>query len=98
MYGTIAKLQITPGAAEKLLEIGKMYEDLDVPGLRGVTMYQMDTDPSEYMLTVFFDNKDAYQANAASPEQDARYQKLRALLARDPEWHDGEVVYDFWQD
>ena len=40
----------------------------------------------------------AYQANAASPEQDARYQKLRALLARDPEWHDGEVVYDFWQD
>ena len=34
-----------------------------------------------------------YRANADSPEQDARYQKLRALLEDDPEWNDGEIVY-----
>jgi hypothetical protein len=30
--------------------------------------------------------------NAASPEQDAAYRKLREVLAADPEWHDGAII------
>ena len=33
-----------------------------------------------------------YVANANSPEQDARYRQLLALLEEPPEWHDGEIV------
>ena len=47
----------------------------------------------EHVIVVVFENKEAYRANADSPEQDARYQKLRALLEDDPEWNDGEIVY-----
>jgi hypothetical protein len=32
-------------------------------------------------------------ANAASPEQHARYEQYRALLTAEPEWHDGEIVH-----
>jgi hypothetical protein len=43
-------------------------------------------------MVVAFESKDAYWANARSPEQDARFKEMRALLASDPEWHDGEIV------
>jgi hypothetical protein len=39
-----------------------------------------------------FETKAAYIANAGSPEQDARYQQLRALHVADAEWHDGEIL------
>ncbi len=53
----------------------------------------MDADPNELYMVVWFTDKAAYQKNAASPGQDKRYQELRALLAADPEWHDGEVIF-----
>ena len=41
-----------------------------------------------------FESKTAYDANAASPEQDGEYWALRRLLSEDPQWHDGAVVFD----
>jgi hypothetical protein len=45
-------------------------------------------------MAVVFADKDAYVANAQSPEQDARYQAMRALMESDPEWNDGEVIHE----
>ncbi|HKB46147.1 MAG TPA: hypothetical protein VKC57_00515 [Ktedonobacterales bacterium] len=42
---------------------------------------------------MLFESRAAYRANAESPEQDACYQQLLAVLAAPPEWHDGTVVY-----
>jgi hypothetical protein len=39
-----------------------------------------------------FESREAYQANSATPEQGARFQRLRELMESDPEWHDGEIV------
>ncbi len=39
-----------------------------------------------------FTDREAYRRNADDPAQDARYREMRALLAADPEWHDGEIV------
>jgi hypothetical protein len=39
-----------------------------------------------------FESKEAYWANAQSPEQNARFLQLRALLLDDPQWHDGVIV------
>jgi hypothetical protein len=44
---------------------------------------------------VAFESKEAYQKNAASPEQNARYEEYRALLDADPEWHDGEIIASY---
>jgi quinol monooxygenase YgiN len=91
MYGTVARLRVKPGNEQKLIDLMK---DLrPIPGMVDGRVYKMDADPNEFYLVVAFQDKDAYFKNADSPEQDADYQKMRALLESDPEWHDGEVVF-----
>jgi hypothetical protein len=63
-----------------------------VPGFVASYLYQTDVSSNEYYLTVVFDSKASYTANAQSPEQNARYLEMRELLTSDPEWHDGEIT------
>jgi quinol monooxygenase YgiN len=93
MYGTVAKMRMKPGAEPRLQEQMQQFETLNVPGFVSSTVYRMDADASEVYLAVVFDSRETYQANAQSPEQDARYREMRDLLEGDPEWHDGEIVY-----
>lgn len=93
MYGTVARMRAKPGAEAQLAEQMRIFEQAHVEGAIGSYVYRMDNDPSEYYLAVIFSDKDAYVANANSPEQDARYRELLAYLEGPPEWHDGEIVY-----
>lgn len=93
MYGTVARMRLKPGSEARLAEMMKEYEGLNVPGYVSSTVYRMDDNPNEIYLTVVFDDRDSYRANAESPEQDARYREMLELLDGEPEWHDGEVVY-----
>jgi heme-degrading monooxygenase HmoA len=95
MYGTMARLRVRPEAEAEFQRFAMDHEELALPGLVGQYVYRMDTDPSECYLVVLFESKDAYRANAASPEQDARYRRWRELLVEDPEWHDGEIILAF---
>jgi heme-degrading monooxygenase HmoA len=92
MYGTIARLKIKPGAEEQLRKFGEERQSDIVPGIVFQHIYRSDADSTEFFLAVGFESKDAYVANANSPEQRARYEQYRALLAAEPEWHDGEIV------
>lgn len=92
MYGTVARLQLKPGMEARFKELEQEFTTAEVPGYVVTYVYRMDADPNEYYLATVFESKEAYLANAASPEQDARYQKMRELLSADPEWHDGEIV------
>ena len=90
MYGTIARMKVKPGGLEALKQ---MSEDMPAPpGAVTSYIYQMDADPNELYLVVVFESKEAYVANAQRPEQHAEYEKLRAWLQADPEWHDGEII------
>lgn len=94
MYGTIALLRVQPGrAAELLEEVRAEDQNAHMPGHITQYVYQADADPNLYWLVVLFESREAYHANAASPEQHTRYLRLRALLTADPQWHDGEIVY-----
>lgn len=53
----------------------------------------MDADETEFYIVVLFQDREAYRKNADDPAQDRRYREMRALLAEDPDWHDGEVVW-----
>ena len=91
MYGTIARLRLKPGMDEQLQALLSELRP-QVPGLVFDHLYRMDADTNEYYLVVGFESREAYRANAASPEQHARYERYRSLLEADPEWHDGEIV------
>lgn len=93
MYGTVARMRVKAGMEQRMMDLMHEFEGLDVPGSRHIIVYRMDANPNEYMMAVVFDSRDAYMANAASPEQDARYREYREFLDSDPEWHDGEIVY-----
>jgi antibiotic biosynthesis monooxygenase (ABM) superfamily enzyme len=78
---------------EKLMNLMTSNELTTIPGYVGSSVYRMDADSNELYLAVAFESKDAYFKNANSPEQDARYREMVALLEREPEWHDGEIIY-----
>lgn len=90
MYGTIARIKVD---LEKLEELKGLSQRMGIPpGQVARYVFQMDGDPTELFLVAVFESREAYWANAQSPEQHQRYQELRALLAADLEWHDGKIV------
>jgi quinol monooxygenase YgiN len=92
MYGTIAKMKVKPGAVKAMAKWAPEQEAED-RGAVAVYAFQMDDDSDEVYTVAIFENKDAYFANAKSPEQDARYRKMLEWLEGEPEWHDGQIVY-----
>ena len=90
MYGTIARVKIDPAKVEELKALGRRIGV--APGQIARYVYQMDANPGELFLVVVFESREAYWANAQSPEQNQRFQEMRALMLADPEWHDGEIV------
>jgi heme-degrading monooxygenase HmoA len=93
MYGTIAQMKIKPGTEEQFKKLADEQGASEIPGFVFQHVYRSDSDPNEVFLAVGFENKDAYVANAKSPEQHVRYEQYRALMASEPEWHDGEIVF-----
>lgn len=93
MYGTVARMKVRPGSRTAIdEEMERQLAQEPIPGHVATFVYHSDSDPEEYFVSVVFGSRQAYRANADSPEQAARYTRLRALLVEDPEWHDGEVV------
>ncbi len=92
MYGTVARMRLKPGMEAKLKAEMAQYERLGIPGFVSTLVYRMDRDANELYMTVVFKDKASYDANAKDPKQDERFRKMRALLAADPEWHDGEII------
>lgn len=90
MYGTIARVIARPGTEEELRSLSQRIAL--APGQIARYIYRMDANPDEYFLVAVFESKEAYWANAQSPEQHERFMELRALMQADPEWHDGEIV------
>lgn len=92
MYGTVAKIKVKPGGLEKL-NAWAPEQDARDDGAVAIYAFQMDEDPSQVYTVAVFESKEAYRANAESPEQDARYREMLQWLEGEPEWHDGEIVY-----
>ncbi len=93
MYGTIAQLRVKLGMEEQFTAYAQKIQEKD-PGEVASYVYSMDADPSTFYVVAIFESKEAYVANANRPETDARYQDMRGYLDGEPEWHDGEIVFD----
>ncbi len=92
MYGTVPRMRLKAGMEAKLKEDMAQYERLKIPGFVSTMVYRMDTDPNELYMAVAFKDRESYVANARDPKQDERFRRMRAMLAADPEWHDGEII------
>jgi hypothetical protein len=95
MYGTVARLQVQLGKMSELREIVKEYDALAIPGHQFAHLYEADGSPDEAWMAVGFSDREAYRRNADDSAQHARYMKMRAVLAADPDWHDGSITHSF---
>jgi heme-degrading monooxygenase HmoA len=94
VYGTIGHMKAKHDKLDDIVALNKdMINRRKPKGFIGEYLYRMDEDPDEFIIAVLFDSKENYHANANDPKQDEEYRKLRALLAADPHWHDGEVIH-----
>lgn len=94
MYGTIARIHPKPEAEAQLQSIaGTWPGDRPVPaGYVASYIFTPDENPYDrptVFLVALFEDEPTYRANASSPEQDAMYREMRALLEDDPDWMDG---------
>ena len=97
MYGTVAHMRVKAGQENTLRKWMVKWDLERAPTINGPVssyVYRMDTDSQDLILTVVFKDKASYVANAEDPEQNRWYQALRQHLEADPEWHDGEVIYN----
>jgi hypothetical protein len=93
MYGTVARIRVKPGMGKQLEQLTAEYEALEVAGHVATHVFQLDSGPDDYYLVAIFADRESYRRNAEDPAQDARFRRLREVLADDPKWHDGEVVW-----
>lgn len=92
MYGTIAKMTLKPGSFEKIQQT-MADGSVDRPGHVATYIFKSDDDANVHFVVTVFESKAAYRKLADDPEEDKRFRKMRELLAKDPEWHDGEVIH-----
>ena len=89
MYGSIFKMRPKSGKSQELRDV-MLTMDRRPKGMVTAYLLNEDSAGNVWGLAVFQDEK-TYRDNAADPGQDAQYQKFRALLDSDPEWHDGNI-------
>ena len=95
MYGTVARLRPIPGHEQAVLEYVEHWARVrkpTIPGALGGFVYRLDDDPRTLLLTVIFEDRQSYRANAESTAMDADYRRLRSLMVESPIWEDGEIV------
>jgi quinol monooxygenase YgiN len=91
MYGTVARMRVKQENRDKLEAV---FRDQDRPMKGFVGTYVLTENDSEniWVLAVFEDRA-TYDANADDPAQHEQYERYRALLEEEPEWHDGEIQH-----
>jgi quinol monooxygenase YgiN len=95
MYGTVAILKPKAGQEQAFAEMLDKWWNERRPNVKGAiasTVHRNESNPGELIMSVVFESKEDYVANAENPEQDQWYQEMRALLDADPRWMDGEVL------
>lgn len=96
MYGTIFRMIPRPGKEE---EVRSLFEEWGktrsgtVPGALAGYLMRPENRQGELVGVAVFRDRKSYFDNAASPEQDAWFRRLRALLENDPIWEDGDYLW-----
>ena len=82
-------MAVQPGKKADLKKLMTGQMPTSIKGMRSVHLF--DAGGDEVWGVAVFTTEKAYRDNAASPEQNQRYQEMRRLLQSDPEWHDASV-------
>lgn len=91
-YGTVARLLCKSGGVDWVRAWFEVQVRRDMVGWVSTTLFATDGAPNELWVSVLFESREAYFANAGTPVQDRLYHQMLTGLEAPPEWHDGEVI------
>jgi quinol monooxygenase YgiN len=93
MFGTVARVTIQAGKETEFISVGEQWatERGEKTGQIASYLFKLE-EPGTYVMVGIFRDRESYYDNAADPETDRWYRRLRATLIADPAWNDGEVV------
>ncbi|MBW3634662.1 MAG: hypothetical protein KY456_16715 [Chloroflexi bacterium] len=95
MYGTIFRLRPQAGREADVVALTEEWartRGSQVNGARAVYLLRSERQPGDLLGVAVFDDRETYEANAADPEQDVWYRRLREALEADPEWENGAYL------
>jgi len=92
VFGTIARSRLKEGVSVEQLKALFADADDQRAGAVALLVYQSADDPRDVWIASAFESRETYFKNADSPEQNARFERMRALVEGQPEWHDGNVL------
>lgn len=90
LYGTIAEMQLKPEALPSLMESRGANGRFE--GQVALCVLQTDADPERLFVVALAESEAACRAFSESAASHQQYLEMRAWLAREPVWHDGQVV------
>ena len=92
-YGTVVRVRVKPGCAEDVRRL--FHNHGAAPSSVAITVIRSDEDPDVLWVAGVHRSREAYRANAETPEQKARFAELSRYLVEGeaPQWHDGEVLW-----
>jgi len=92
MYGTTEYLVAKP-VMEKDLRI--FIEKFgNSPSIVSIGLYKIDSDKNDFIEFILWVEKEAHDETTSQPDFPAKYQDLLNLLADEPNWYSGEMVYE----
>ena len=89
MYGTIFNLVVKPGHEQNLLQTMRRSTP---KGMVAWFLMRPDDENADLIGVAVFESKDAYIANANSPEQHEAFTQMMNHLSSEPIWTDGTYV------
>ena len=90
MYGTVARMRVKPENRQAMSDAAAAQMADPIDGFIGSHVLSENDSDTQWLFVIFRD-RESYDRNADSPEQNDRYMQLRALMEDDPDWHDGVI-------
>ena len=90
MYGTVARMRVKPENRQAMSDAAASQMAEPIDGFISTHVLSENDSDAQWLFVIFRD-RESYDRNADSPEQNDRFMQLRALMEDDPEWHDGVI-------
>ncbi|SRR6266498_3713712 len=92
MFGTTGYLAAKPGMENDLKTFVEKFGNS--PNIVSICLYKVNSDQNDFIEFILWVDKNAHDETSSQPDFPAAYQNLLDLLAEEPRWYSGEMVYE----
>jgi hypothetical protein len=92
MFGTTGYLVAKEGREDDLRSFVEKFGNS--PNIVSIFLYKVNSDKNDFVEWIFWVDKNAHDENSSQPDFPAVYASFLEMLAEDPVWYSGEMIYE----